>query len=368
MTQNKLVLLIEDDESLLYSTKDFLEEEGFSVICASDGMEGVQKALTRHPDIILADISLPKLDGYQIYKTLQENQNTMFIPFIFITAKSSAEDIRAGMQLGADDYITKPYDYEELLTTINTRIEKQEKLFSSSNDKYNALLENTLAGVFIIDENYKLVFYNSKFLKLFDYEEREINKIAFTDLFIPNDKEKIESKSRKLFRGIQNHFSLQCTGIDRKQKQIPVSVYAGQSFIKGKSMLIGNILKEDAILSKEKDNHKFSKDNYDEHEMSNAVEYILKHKELISPTQTKQLKILSKKPKTSSEPEIKLTNREKEVLQYICEGYTNQEIGEKLFISQRTVDGHRSNLMDKTYTRNTAELVTFAIKHELVNV
>ncbi len=368
MTQNKLILLIEDDESLLYSTKDFLEEEGFSVICASDGMEGVQKALTRHPDIILADISLPKLDGYQVYKTLQENQNTMFIPFIFITAKSSAEDIRAGMQLGADDYITKPYDYEELLTTINTRVEKQEKLVSSSDNKYNALLENTLAGVFIIDEDYKIVFCNSKFLKLLDYEEPEINKIAFTDLFIPNDKEKIESKLRKLFRGVQNHFSLQCTGIDRKQKHFPVSVYAGQSFIKGKPMAIGSLLKDDTILSKEKQNHEFSLNSYDDHEMSNAIEYILKHKELISPTQTKQLKLFSKKTKSITEPEIKLTKREQEVLQYICEGYTNQEIADKLFISPRTVDGHRSNLMDKTYSRNTAELVTFAIKNELVNV
>jgi PAS domain S-box-containing protein len=368
MANNKLVLLIEDDESLLFSTKDFLEEEGFSVICASDGMEGVQKALTRHPDIILADIALPKLDGYQVYKTLQENQNTMFTPFIFITAKSSTEDIRAGMQLGADDYITKPYDYEELLTTINTRIEKQEKLILSSNDQYNALLENTLSGVFIIDENYKLVFHNSKFLKLFDYEEKDIRKFIFTDFFVPNDKQNIESKLRKIFRGVQSQFSLQCTGIDRKQNHFPVSVYGGQSFIKGMPMVIGNLLKEDAIFSKEEQGHGFSMNKYDEYEMSNAVEYILKHKELISPTQTKQLKIISKKPVSTTEPEIRLTKREKEVLQLICEGYTNQEIADKLFISQRTVDGHRSNLMDKTYSRNTAELVTFSIKHDLVSV
>ncbi len=368
MTNNKLVLLIEDDESLLFSTKDFLEEEGFSVICASDGMEGVQKALTRHPDIILADIALPKLDGYQVYKTLQENQNTMFIPFIFITAKSSTEDIRAGMQLGADDYITKPYDYEELLTTINTRIEKQEKLLSSSNDQYNALLENTLAGVFIVDENYKLVFHNSKFLKLFDYEEKDIKKLTFTDFFAPNENEKIKSKLRKVFRGVQSHFSLKCTGIDRKQNHFPVSVYGGQSFMKGIPMMIGSILKEDAIFSKEKQAHGFFMDKYDKQEMSNAVEYILRHKELISPTQTNQLKIISKKPESSVDPEIKLTKREKEVLQLICEGYTNQEIADKLFISQRTVDGHRSNLMDKTYSRNTAELVTFAIKNDLVSV
>ncbi len=99
MNENSKVLLIEDDETLLDSTKDFLEEEGFITLTAKNGLDGIQKAITNLPNIILADIAMPKLDGYQVYRTLQENPDTSVIPFVFITAKTSKEDIRAGMQI-----------------------------------------------------------------------------------------------------------------------------------------------------------------------------------------------------------------------------------------------------------------------------
>ncbi len=364
---NKKVLLIEDDESLLNTTKDFLEEEGFTALCAMDGLEGIQKAINNLPDIILADISMPKLDGYKVYRTLQDNPDTASIPFVFISAKTSKEDMRAGMQLGADDYITKPFDYEELLTTINTRIEKREKLLETLNKRYESLLDNTLTGIFIIDEKLKFIHYNLKTSKLFGYKKNELDKVTFSELIAPADREEVEEKLRKVFRNVQDYFSLQCMGTDRKQNSFPISLYAGKTSFKGKPGIIGNVIdaKNESTNSNNKELFlsKFRKD-----ELENAVNYIIENKNHIPSDQNK--KIIKELEDSNDAPKLKtnITEREQQVLQLICKGFTNQEIAEKLYISQRTVDGHRSNLMDKTHTRNTAELVMYAVKNKLVDV
>ncbi len=361
------VLLIEDDESLLNTTKDFLEEEGFETLCATDGLEGIQQAINNQPDIILADISMPKLDGYQVYKTLQENSDTSFIPFIFISAKTSKEDMRAGMQLGADDYITKPFDYEELLTTINTRIAKRDKLIGSLDKRFEALLDNTLTGIYIIDEKMKFIHFNTKIAKIFGYDQDEMNKLTFLELISPADKEEVEEKLRKVFRKVQSHFSLKCMGIDRKQKSFPISLYAGNTNIMGKPGIIGNVI--DAPTGSVGNNaQELFLSKYGHDELAKAVDYVIQNKAHISSDQNQKIKSVLDESVKPLNLDINITEREQEVLQLICEGYTNQEIANKLFISQRTVDGHRSNLMDKSHTRNTAELVMYAVKNKLVEV
>lgn len=120
------ILIIEDDEILRENTSTFLKEEGFHVIEAKDGEEGLLSALENKIDLILCDISLPKLDGFGVYKKIEEYD--LNIPFIFVTARVEKEDIRDGMQLGADDYITKPFRIEDLLKSINTRLAKREKI------------------------------------------------------------------------------------------------------------------------------------------------------------------------------------------------------------------------------------------------
>lgn len=118
------VLIIEDDQVLRENTKELLEVNGYLVHAAPDGKKGVELALSRAPDIILCDIIMPELDGYQVLEILTRKKLTQNTPFLFLTAKTELADIRRGMNLGADDYITKPFEEEDLLLAIESRLAK----------------------------------------------------------------------------------------------------------------------------------------------------------------------------------------------------------------------------------------------------
>ncbi len=120
----KRVLLIEDDTILRENTAELLELANYEVITAPNGKKGVESALQYSPDIIVCDIMMPELDGYGVLETLSKNDHTKYIPFIFLSAKTERQDIRRGMDLGADDYLTKPFEEEELTSAIESRIAK----------------------------------------------------------------------------------------------------------------------------------------------------------------------------------------------------------------------------------------------------
>jgi YesN/AraC family two-component response regulator len=119
------VLVIEDEAEIRDIFLDSLETEGFEAIGAKNGLVGVQKALENLPDLVLCDIMMPELDGYGVLSTIRQNPSTAMIPFIFLTAKATKAEVRQGMNLGADDYLTKPSTVEELLRAIATRLKKQ---------------------------------------------------------------------------------------------------------------------------------------------------------------------------------------------------------------------------------------------------
>jgi DNA-binding response OmpR family regulator len=118
------VLVIEDDVQIRKTLTDLLELEGFKAIAAENGVAGVLMAQTEQPDLIMCDVVMPELDGYGVLKQLRQNDVTAIIPFIFLTAKSEHVDVRQGMELGADDYLTKPFTSAELRRAIATRLEK----------------------------------------------------------------------------------------------------------------------------------------------------------------------------------------------------------------------------------------------------
>ncbi len=127
----KKILLIEDSSAIrnLFSTS--LNDCGFCTIIAEDGLAGIHQAQEHLPDLIVCDIVMPQLDGYGVLTKLRQNPTTATIPFIFITAKASRNDLRKGMEMGADDYITKPCTVDEVLRAIATQLEKQAALQQS---------------------------------------------------------------------------------------------------------------------------------------------------------------------------------------------------------------------------------------------
>ncbi|WP_143185611.1 response regulator [Winogradskyella jejuensis] len=118
------VLLIEDDIVLRDNTAELLELLNYVVVTASNGKEGVKTAILNTPDIIICDIMMPEMDGYKVLEQLSTNNKTSHIPFIFLSAKTEHQDIRKGMNMGADDYITKPFTEDELVSAIKSRLAK----------------------------------------------------------------------------------------------------------------------------------------------------------------------------------------------------------------------------------------------------
>lgn len=124
---NKKILVIEDNEDIREGTAEMLALAGYDVFTAKNGKIGVEQAINNVPDLILCDIMMPELDGYGVLYLLHKNPKTANIPFIFITAKSERADMRKGMELGADDYLTKPFDDVELYNAIESRLKKRIK-------------------------------------------------------------------------------------------------------------------------------------------------------------------------------------------------------------------------------------------------
>ena len=119
------ILVIEDEESVRENILDLLEAESFEILAAANGKIGIDLAVSEVPDLILCDLMMPNIDGYEVLKKLNLQAATATIPFVFLTARTAKSDVRKGMNLGADDYLTKPFTRSELLNAVVSRLEKQ---------------------------------------------------------------------------------------------------------------------------------------------------------------------------------------------------------------------------------------------------
>jgi CRP-like cAMP-binding protein/FixJ family two-component response regulator len=122
----KSVLVIDDNKDIRENTAEILDMAGYRTFTAENGKKGVEQALKEKPDLIVCDIMMPELDGYGVLHLLRKNPETVHIPFIFLTAKTERSDLRKGMEMGADDYVTKPFEEIELLNAIEIRMKKAE--------------------------------------------------------------------------------------------------------------------------------------------------------------------------------------------------------------------------------------------------
>lgn len=163
----KQVLIIEDNKDVRENTTEMLELSGYKVIQAPNGKEGVKAARNHKPDLIICDIMMPELDGYGVLEILSNDPHTSAIPFIFLTAKTERSDMRKGMALGADDYITKPFEEAEILSAIESRLKKHELLkteFQRSVEGIESFVEQakTLEDLNLISKNRTLHQFKKK--------------------------------------------------------------------------------------------------------------------------------------------------------------------------------------------------------------
>jgi signal transduction histidine kinase len=138
----KKILIIEDDKNLLHSLVDVLRCEGYEVFAASGGQEGLNILCDESPDLIICDVMMPGKDGYEVLQEITKNEILATIPFIFLTARTQRTDQRRAMEMGADDFLMKPFSVEELLTTIETRLKKSEKVKQVTADKIQTITKS----------------------------------------------------------------------------------------------------------------------------------------------------------------------------------------------------------------------------------
>ena len=203
----KTILLIEDDSVLRENTAELLELSNYKVLTASNGKIGVELAKMQMPDIIVCDIMMPVVDGYGALKMLSENKATSHIPFIFLSAKTEHQDVRKGMNLGADDYITKPFSEDDLISAIESRLAK------------TAILQELLA----LQENHVSIINENEIKTLNDL------KIFFDD----NGEEFVFSKDEIVYREgnhsnyiyLINKGTVKCFRIDEQGKELVTALY-----------------------------------------------------------------------------------------------------------------------------------------------
>jgi DNA-binding NarL/FixJ family response regulator len=144
MNQRKLnVLLVEDEQILRENIAQFLELKKFKVTQAKNGLEAGFLLKKTNPDVIICDISMPLMNGIQLLKQIRKNDQYNHVPFIFLTAKAEKEDLRSGMLSGADDYIIKPFTFDELFNSIQKRIERLSQL--KDNNHFNNTIEGSIS-------------------------------------------------------------------------------------------------------------------------------------------------------------------------------------------------------------------------------
>ncbi|HKL07379.1 MAG TPA: response regulator [Bacteroidales bacterium] len=315
----KRILLIEQNKNILDETSEFLQNKGFNVACVSNGSSGIQKALEFSPDIILCDSEGSGLSGYEVFNTLQQINSTAIIPFVFLMNDASKDEIRAAMNLGADDYLVKPFNSDDLLNLIQIRLEKQEKIINLADEKFHTLMQNSNTGVFIYQDE-KISYVNKKCCEIVAYSERELLGMNLVNIIYKDDIHFVIDKISRCFRGIHKDIEIEFRAIRGDQQIIEVAMTGNTLNIRGKKSLIATL-------------------------------------RLNTDSQTR------KKPFIPQKTPVELTKREEEVLNLICEGLSNTEIGKKLNISERTVEGHRANLLSKTSCKNSVCLAIFAVKY-----
>lgn len=226
----KTILLIEDDRALRENTAELLELSNYKVLTAPNGKIGIAIAKENLPDVIISDIMMPEVDGYGVLKELSNDEQTKNIPFIFLSAITEHKSVRKGMDLGADDYLTKPFEEEDLMSAIESRLAKAE-LLRLGNDNENSLTVNP-------DE-----IGNLNQLKNYFDDNGEIIKVKEGDTIYEEGARSINVYL--ILKGI-----VKCHTMDQDGKELITTLYNADDFL-GFASLMNNALYQESATALE---------------------------------------------------------------------------------------------------------------------
>ena len=364
------ILLVEDDRALAITISNLLRVKGYDVTHAGDGASGIQKAFEILPDLILCDISMDEINGYDVFNVLKESSATAMIPFVFLTAKSELKDIRFGMQLGADDYIVKPFEYDELLTSLETRLNKAEAHVKANEEKFLALSMIAPYGIFIYQGD-QFIETNPSLSSTLGYTRSELLNMSFPDIIAPKDRAKSMDKITRCLRGFEKDIHISFEVVHKDGRQLSTELYGIVGLkVKGRASMLGTLILSKAEVIKEQDLEGLAINEIEEFEK--AIDMLAGTRSYISTELVNKLISVFRDNEAlrekAYEDTASFSDRELEVLGNVCEGLSTKEIADRLFISSRTVEKHRANLMTKTNSKNIIEVIIYAVKHKLIDL
>lgn len=352
------ILIIEDDTFLAKATSKLLSTRNYDVCVALNGAEGIQKAFEYNPDVILCDINMKPIDGYQVFNVLKESSILDQIPFIFITGNSELKEIRFGMILGADDYFVKPYDIDDLFVTIEKLLGKIKKIKDLGSRKFSALFQSSPNGIFLFD-GHVIFDANPALIDMLGLKQENITSYTIKDIIDPVSYFAIEDKINRCSNGLLNSFSEKVQLKSENQKKLVinlvVSVYEKFS---GHSLMAGLC------------NSFHTQESEKEGLISDVLKVLKNENVVVTEELGKQLTELFRKQNKYLDRQVDefFSKRESEVLCLSMEGMPMKLIADKLCISDRTVEKHRANLMEKTNSKNMIEVIIYSLRNNLIEI
>lgn len=352
------ILVIEVDQQLVKTIQSALKLRGYDVCCTDNGASGIQKAFEYNPDLILCAISMATVDGYHVYNVLKESSLIDRIPFIFMTGNSDMMVRRYGMNLGADDYFVKPFDIESLIHSIEKRLTKFKKLKEIGRREFRALFNLTPNGVFLFDGNI-LFEANQVFIEMLDLKKDNVTSYSIGDFLDPLSYQKVEGKIIKVTRGLMDSFCEAVTLIPRSGEKFASSLYISTyEKYSGYTLMVGLV----SLNNKKSGENKVTiSDILKVLKMENIVMTKTLGEKLADVFKQRDLNVKTQNNELLSE-------RENQVLCLSMEGLPTKIIADKLSISARTVEKHRTKLMEKTNSKNMIEVIVFALRNNLIDV
>jgi DNA-binding NarL/FixJ family response regulator len=353
------ILIIDDDQRLGRTLENVLKSNGYDVCYANNGALGIQKAFEYNPDLILCDINMDTIDGYQVYNVLKESSLIDRVPFIFITGNSDLQDIRFGLNLGVDDYFVKPFDNNNLISSIEKRLSKYRRLKEVGKNEFKTLFRLSPYGIFLFEGN-MISEANPTLIKMLELDEKNISSYSIDEIFdtasLLSVKERIEKCANGLLSSFSQNVNVVSKNDQKNQALFSASVYEKYS---NHSLMIG-------LVQLNPTNKDIENDIY----VSEILRIFKKENIAVTETMGKKLTDIFKIHNVKVKKQLNsiFSDRENQVLHLSMEGLPIKIIADRLSISDRTVEKHRSSMMAKTNSNNMIEVIIYALRNNLIDI
>jgi DNA-binding NarL/FixJ family response regulator len=350
------ILIIEKDQPLAKTIQNDLTLHGYNVCCTNNGSSGIQKAFEYRPDLILCTIKMNPIDGYKVYNIVKDSSLIDGIPFIFISSKSDLQEIRFGMDLGADDYLVKPFDNESLIHSIEIRLTKFKKLKEIGKHKFKTAFNFTPNGVFLFD-GHVLSEANPCFMRIFNLGRDNITSYSIEDFLDSPSYQKIKDRIIRCKNGLLKTFSETVSLIPKQGEKFEATLYISVIGINSSYPLMVGLV---TMNNNKSDENKVF--------MSDVLNVLKSENIVVAEPMRNKLIDLFKRPNFNRKTQDNhiFSYRENQVLSLSIEGLPVKIIADKLSISSRTVEKYRAKLMEKTNSNNMIKVIIFAFRNNLI--